>query len=203
VRRDGVSDFIRERAYAMYGKRVTKEDIFYYVYGLLHSPDYRQAFANDLKKVLPRIPLVERPQEFWKFSKAGRELAELHVNYEDVPAVDCVTVEGDEDGVFTVEKMRFPAKDQKDTIIFNSHITISNIPARAYEYVVNGRSAIEWIIDRYQVRIDKDSGIKNDPNDWAEEVSNPRYILDLLLSVINLSIQTVDIVESLPKLAFS
>ncbi len=98
--------------------------------------------------------------------------------------------------------MRFPKKDQKDTIIYNSKITISNIPEKAYEYVVNGKSAIEWIMERYQVTIHKDSGIKNDPNDWAEEVGNPRYILDLLLSIINVSVQTVDIVDGLPKLEF-
>ena len=98
--------------------------------------------------------------------------------------------------------MRFPQKGQQDTIIYNSKITISNIPAKAYEYVVNGKSAIEWIMERYQITIHSDSGIKNDPNDWAEEVGNPRYILDLLLSIINVSVQTVDIVDGLPKVKF-
>ena len=98
--------------------------------------------------------------------------------------------------------MRFPKKDQKYTIIYNSKITIENIPAKAYEYVVNGKSAIEWIMERYQVTIHKESGIKNDQNDWAKEVGNPRYILDLLLSVINVSVQTVEIVENLPKVKF-
>ena len=99
-----------------------------------------------------------------------------------------------------VQKMRFPKKDQKDTIFYNSKITLSNIPDKAYKYVVNGKSAIEWIMDRYQIKVDKKSGIKNDPNDWAKEVGNPRYILDLLLSVINVSVKTVDIVEGLPTL---
>ena len=98
--------------------------------------------------------------------------------------------------------MRYPNKNQKDTIIFNSTILIENIPAKAYEYVVNGKSAIEWIMDRYQITTHKESGIKNDPNDWAKEVGNPRYILDLLLSIINVSVQTVDIVNSLPKVKF-
>lgn len=98
--------------------------------------------------------------------------------------------------------MRFPKKGQKDTIIFNSKITISNIPDKAYEYIVNGKSAIEWIMERYQVTVDKKSKIKNDPNDWANETGNPRYILDLLLSVINVSLQTVDIVNQLPELNF-
>jgi len=202
IRRDGVSDFILERSKAMYGKTVNKEDIFYYVYGFLHSPEYRIKFANDLKKMLPRLPLVEDVRDFWKFSKAGRALTELHINYEAVPAYKDVKVTGAESGFYVVEKMRFPKKDQKDTICYNSKITITNIPAKAYEYVVNGKSAIEWIIERYQVTTHKESGIKNDPNNWAEEVGNPRYILDLLLSIINVSVQTVDIVSTLPRLKF-
>jgi predicted helicase len=218
IRRDGVSDFILERAKKQYGKNVTKEDIFYYVYGILHSPDYRTAFANDLKKMLPRIPLVEDVRDFWKFSKAGRQLADLHVNYEEVPPAKEVLVLFDrvpqkeiESGLagkeleavnFKVQKMRFPKKDRKDAIIYNSQISIENIPEKAYEYVINGKSAIEWIMERYQVKTDPKSGITNDPNDWAKEVGNPRYILDLLLSIINVSVQTVDIVNSLPKLEF-
>jgi len=202
VRRDGISDFIFDRAKKQYGKNVGKEDIFYYVYGILHSLDYRTAFANDLKKMLPRIPLVEDVRDFWKFSKAGRQLAELHINYESVPPYPEVQVASAESDFFRVEKMRFPKKDQKDTIIYNSKIIVSNIPAKAYEYVVNGKSAIEWIMERYQVTTHKESGIKNDPNDWAEEVRNPRYILDLLLSIINVSVQTVDIVNNLPNLTF-
>jgi predicted helicase len=202
IRRDGLSDFIFERAQKMYGNRVTKEDIFYYVYGLLHSPEYRTRFANDLKKMLPRIPLVEEPRHFWSFSKAGRELADLHLNYETVPPSQDVTITGGETGHFIVEKMRFPKKGQKDTILYNGYITISNIPAKAYEYVVNGKSAIEWIMERYQLTTHKESTITNNPNDWAKEVGNPRYILDLLLSVINVSVQTVDIVASLPELRF-
>jgi len=202
IRRDGISDFIYEQAKKIYSSRVTKEDIFYYVYGILHSPEYRTEFANDLKKMLPRLPLVDEPNVFWKFSKAGRELAELHVNYENVEPHSDVKVEGAESKYYQVEKMRFPAKDKKDTIMFNSKITISNIPEEAYEYVVNGKSAIEWIMERYQVTVNKDSGIKNDPNDWADEVGNPRYILDLLLSIINVSVKTVEIVKGLPRLKF-
>jgi predicted helicase len=202
IRRDGVSDFILARARDQYGKNVSKEDVFYYVYGFLHSPEYRTTFANDLKKMLPRLPLVEDVRDFWKFSKAGRQLAELHLNYESVPAYEGVEVSGADSGFYRVEKMRFPKKGQQDTIHYNSRITISNIPAKAYEYQVNGKSAIEWIMERYQVTTHKESGIKNDPNDWADEVGNPRYILDLLLSVINVSVQTVDIVKGLPRLVF-
>ncbi len=202
VRRDGISDFILERGKKMYGKNVTKEDIFYYIYGVLHSSEYRETFTSDLKKVLPRLPMSDDVREFWAFSKAGRQLAELHLNYESVPPYNGVEVIGNDSGFYAVEKMRFPKKDQKDTIIYNSHITITNIPAKAYEYVVNGKSAIEWIMERYQVTVHKESGIKNDPNDWAKEIGNTRYILDLLLSIINVSTQTVDIVNSLPKLNF-
>ncbi len=202
IRRDAISDFIFERAKKQYGKNVTKEDIFYYVYGFLHSKEYRETYANDLKKMLPRLPLVEDVQDFWAFSKAGRALAELHLNYETVPPYTEVKVTGDNSGFYTVEKMRFPKKEQTDTIIYNSKITINNIPAKAYEYVINGKSAIEWIMERYQVTTHKDSGITNNPNDWATEHNQPRYILDLLLSIINVSVQTVDIVASLPILQF-
>jgi predicted helicase len=221
IRRDGVSDWILQRARQQYGaQNIQKEDIFYYVYGFLHSPDYRTAFANDLKKMLPRIPLVEDVRDFWAFSKAGRALAELHLNYENVPPYEGVIVNGDnpqpnEDlyRFYRVEKMKFAKKsveidgkkkkiDDKSTIIYNSRITISNIPEKAYEYVVNGKSAIEWIMERYQVKTDKKSGITNDPNDWSLEHEKPRYILDLLLSIINVSMQTLDIVGSLPKLNF-
>lgn len=200
---DGISNSIFNRAKTLYGKSINKEYVFYYVYGMLHSLEYRITFANDLKKMLPRIPLVEDVRDFWAFSKTGKQLADLHVHYEDVPPYERAKVSGEETGFFRVEKMRFPKKDQQDTIIFNSKITISNIPAKAYEYVVNGKSAIAWIMERYQVTIDKESGIKNDPNDWADEVGNPRYILDLLLSIINVSVQTVDLVNSLPKLVFT
>lgn len=98
--------------------------------------------------------------------------------------------------------MRFLCKYQRDPIIFDCRITIINVPSKAYNYVVNGTCSIEWIMERYKVTFNKDSGTKNDPNDWATEVGNPRYILDLLLRVINVSVQTVDIVIALPKLSF-
>lgn len=200
IRRDGVSDFILGLAKKAYGNGVTKEDIFYYVYGLLHSPDYRTRFANDLKKMLPRIPLVDEPKDFWKFSRSGRQLADIHIGYEDVPPADGVIVTGAQKGNFRVVKMRFPSKTDKSKILYNSDITIENIPSEAYDYIVNGRSAIEWIMERYQIKTDKASGITNDPNDWAEEVGNPRYILDLLLSIIRVSVETIGVVRELPKL---
>ncbi len=199
IQRDAISDFILKQAKELYGKNVTKEDIFYYVYGFLHSPDYRERFSSDLKKMLPRLPLVEQPKDFWAFSNAGRKLAALHIDYEKVPAYEGLSISGGDSGFYKVEKMRFPKKDQKDSIIYNSQISISNIPAAAYEYVVNGKSAIEWVMERYQITTHKESGIKNDPNDWADEQENPRYILDLLCSVINVSVQTVELVKGLPK----
>lgn len=207
LRKDAISDFILEQAKKQYGisagaGNISKEDLFYYVYGFLHSPAYRLAFANDLRKTLPRIPLVEDVRDFWKFSRAGRQLAELHVDYERVPPYPDVVVQGEESAYYRVEKMRFPQKGQKDTILYNSRITLSQIPAKAYEYIVNGKSAIEWVMERYQPTLDAESGIRNDPNDWAEASGNPRYILDLLLSVIHVSVQTVDIVNSLPNLHF-
>ncbi|SNB03973.1 conserved hypothetical protein [Flavobacterium psychrophilum] len=218
VRRDAISDFILDQAKERYGKNVGKEDIFYYVYGLLHSPTYREMFANDLKKMLPRLPLLDDVRDFWKFSKAGRELAELHINYENQPKSAGVIVihnpltitetlkqlSADEIKYidYKVEKMKFPKKDQKETIFYNSRITIDNIPAKAYQYVVNGKPAIEWIMERYAITTHKESQITNNPNDWSAETGNPKYILDLLLSVINVSLQTVDIVEGLPIVKF-
>jgi predicted helicase len=201
-RRDGISDFILTRAKKQYGKLVTKEDLFYYVYGFLHSPAYKTLFSNDLKKMLPRLPLLERVQDFWSFSKAGRALAALHLDYENVPIYIGVKVVGAETGNYQVEKMRFPKKDQKETIHYNPQIIVTNIPEKAYQYVVNGKSAIEWVMERYQITTHKESGITNDPNDWSKAVGKPRYILDLLLSVINVSVQTVEIVENLPEVRF-
>ena len=211
IRRDGITDWILTEVRTRYGTRnITKEMIFYYVYGLLHSKDYRERFAADLKKSLPRIPIVDSLDDFMDFYKAGKALADLHLNYETVAPCPDVVVHGDrqiaDDGAYNyfrvVDKMRFRSKNDKSVIIYNGNITIENIPQKAYEYIVNGKSAIEWIVERYAVTIDKKSLIKNDANDWAREHGKPRYILDLLLSVINVSVQTVDIVNSLPKLKF-
>ena len=133
---------------------------------------------------------------------AGRMLAALHLDYEAVAPLPEVQVTITKPDHYTVDKMRFPKKGQRDTIHFNPYITVSNIPAAAYDYTVNGKSAIEWIMERYQVTTHKDSGITNNPNDWATEHHQPRYILDLLLSVIALSTQTVEIVAQLPVVNF-
>ena len=241
IRRDGITDWILKEVRSRFGgsRTITKEHIFYYVYGLLHSKQYRERFADDLKKSLPRIPIVDNVQDFMAFYKAGKELADMHLNYEqginsqitgqdgdylfyaDMPMfayLQCkVKVIGDIDiwqnewtdetyQYFAVDKIKFAkVRDKngklvadKTRIIYNSHITIENIPLKAYEYIVNGKSAIEWIMERYAVTIDKASQIKNDPNDWSREHKQPRYILDLLLSIITLSCKTMDIVKTLP-----
>lgn len=228
IRRDGITDWILKEVRTRYGtKTITKEMIFYYVYGLLHSKDYRERFAADLKKSLPRIPIVESLDDFMDFYRAGKRLADLHLNYETVAPYPDVVVHGDRQVPMTVkqdpvtggfievprddqgynyfrvvDKMRFRSKDDKSVIIYNGNITIEKIPKKAYEYIVNGKSAIEWIVERYAVTQDKKSLIKNDANDWAREHHKPRYILDLLLSIINVSVQTVDIVYNLPRLKF-
>ena len=186
VRRDGVTDWILSTARKQYGSRVTKEDIFYYVYGILHAPDYRTTFAADLKKSLPRLPLVESPDDFWAFSHAGRDLAELHLGYERVePYAGCrirlaPSMRGDDTVDYRVEKMRFGKADgktvDKSVIHYNAGITIESIPLEAYDYVVNGKSAIEWVMERYAVKTDPASQITNDPNDWCREHDDPKYI---------------------------
>ena len=206
-RRDGITDWILKNIRARFGnaRNITKKTVFYYVYGLLHSTDYRGRFNDDLKKERPHIPIVEKAEEFIEFSLAGKRLADLHINYEQVPPYPDVIVKGADKDNFHVEKMKFAGKQgewYKSKIIYNTDIEISNIPLRAYEYVVNGRSAIEWIMESYRIKVDKASVIKNDPNAWAVEHNKPRYILDLLLSVINVCMQTLDIVEELPKLEF-
>ncbi|MEB3191136.1 MAG: DEAD/DEAH box helicase [Snowella sp.] len=176
----------------------TKEDIFYYVYGILHSPEYKQRFASDLKKMLPRIPYA---QDFWAFSKAGRELAYWHLNYETIEPYnlkeyqDKLYLEPEE---YRVEKMVFSKRNKdKTSIVYNSHITLADIPLETYDYIVNGKSALEWIIERYQITKDKDSSIVNNPNDWSDD---PRYIVDLVKRIVRVSLETVKIVNSLPPL---
>ncbi|MGN0011960.1 MAG: type ISP restriction/modification enzyme [Candidatus Bruticola sp.] len=196
IRHDGISDFALNLAREL-NPKITKEDIFYYIYGFLHNQEYRARFAADLKKSLPRIFFPATYEEFRKYCEAGRHLAKLHLNYESGPLCPSVVVLGCEHGNFKVDKMRFIAKDDKRTIIFNNDITIENIPQEAYNYVINGKSAIEWIMERYAITIDKNSKIVNDPNQWSED---PRYVLDLLLRIIQMSLETLKIVNKLPKL---
>ena len=198
IRHDGISDFFLKRCREL-NPKITKEDIFYYVYGLLHSSDYRQRFSDDLKKSLPHIPLPDEYTTFKSFGSIGRKLANIHLNYEAYPMSQDVLVRGENFGNYHVEKMRFISKDDKRTIVFNDFIQIENVPLKAYDYVLNGKSAIEWLMERYAISTDKASGIVNDPNQWSE---NPRYILELLLRIIQVSVDTVDLVSQLPHWEF-
>lgn len=213
VRRDAITDAGFAHFTSAYpGESITKEDLFYYVYGILYSSDYRRRYADNLGKELPRIPRVKAAADFWAFSKAGRELGELHVGYEKVPehpATVEISVRKPTAETYRVESMRFgkgekvDGKTPKDktTVVYNDFITVKNIPLEAYEYVVNGKSAIEWVMERQGVSTDKASGIVKDANDYAIETMNdPRYPLSLLLRVITVSLETVRIVKSLPTL---
>lgn len=220
TRRDAITDetlavfrTVYPRAFDAFGKRkprpknqggieITKEDIFYYIYGILHSPEYRERFDSNLKKELPRIPLAE---DFVAFSNAGRNLARLHLDYEELEPWPVEEV-GDSVDPGPVKKIKWakkrnPSTGKKEndytTLIYNDNLTIRDIPAAAQRYVVNGRSPLDWVIDRYQVKTDGPSGITNDPNDYSDD---PRYIIDLIEKLVRVSMETMEIVDSLPAL---
>jgi len=207
TRRDALTDEGLAYFHSAYpGEQISKEDVFYYVYGMLHSPDYRERYADNLSKELPRIPRVKTATNFWEFSKAGRRLADLHLNYETVDPyplkVEAVGKLTDAD--YRVEKMKYPKKGKdKDltTLYYNDKITLTGIPLEAYNYIVNGKPALDWVVERQCVKTDKDSGIVNDANDWAiETMNNPRYPLELFMRVVTVSLETMKIVNQLPKL---
>lgn len=208
TRKDAISDAgLKYFQDAYPTENFSKEDIFYYVYGLLHSEDYRTRYADNLTKELPRIPCMKKAEDFWAFSKAGRDLAHWHLNYETVEPYKAKLDLGNrsfeqlQDKDFYVTKMKFSKKDQKDTVIYNNAITIREIPVEAYDYIVNGKSALEWVMERQSVSTHKDSGIVNDANDWAiETMGDAKYPLELFLRVITVSLETMKIVRSLPKL---
>ncbi|WJY99834.1 Type III restriction enzyme, res subunit [Corynebacterium hansenii] len=208
---DNITDDIHHIYRDALGEDVTKDDIFYFVYGQLHAPDYCEQYAPDLKKMLPHIETPQSRARFDQFSAAGRELIELHINYEKVEPYPLQVVvkqnaDPDDRETWRVTKLRWKRTRNPDTkrleddrteIIYNSKVTISGIPARADEYMLGARSALAWIIDRYQVKKDKASGIVNDPNDWCDEVGNPQYIVDLIGKVTRVAVDTVRIVEGL------
>lgn len=204
VRRDAVSDWAVEAFRSRYGDAsIGKEDVFWYVYGILHSSEYKVRFASDLKKMLPRVPFA---QDFRAFSEAGRRLGALHLSYETADPFplteDCSRLVMEPED-YRVSKMVFAKREGKPdrtAIVYNAHLTLRDIPLEAYEYVVNGKSAIEWVMERYQVSVDPTSGIKNDPNDWCSEHGDPRYILDLLKRIVGISIESHRIVKGLPSL---
>ena len=205
TRKDGISDVGLTHFQAAYPKEaISKEDIFYYIYGLLHSPEYRERYADNLTKELPRIPCVKTPKDFWVFSKAGRDLADLHINYETACLYPVKLdkgikrLSGDD---YKVTKMKFAKKDDKSTVIYNHNITITNIPIEAFDYVVNGKPALVWVMERQAVTTDKNSGIVNDANLWATEtMGDAKYPLELFQRVITVSLETMKIVNALPKL---
>ncbi len=203
-RRDAITDASLVHFRSAYpDEQISKEDLFYYVYGILHSPDYRERFADNLSKELPRIPAVKEAADFWAFSKAGRALADLHLNYETVaPYPLTIEAKGTLSAAdYRVEKMKFAKKGDKTTVIYNHRITLKGIPEAAWDYVVNGKAALDWVMERQAVRTDKASGIVNDANDWAvETMGNPKYPLELFQRVVTVSLETQKIVKALPKL---
>jgi predicted helicase len=196
------------------GQTITKEDLFYYVYGMLHSPDYRRRFKNSLTKELPRIPAVKSFADFKAFTDSGRLLGDLHVNFETATPYMVTFKEGDHRLIpdaesnpkkfYRVKKMKFGGSGRvkdKTTVTYNDNITIQNIPLEAYDYIVNGKPALEWVMERQAVKTDKASGIVNDANDYANEtVGDPKYPLELFQRVITVSLETMRIVRALPDL---
>lgn len=213
VRRDAITDAGLAHFQSAYpGEAIAKQDLFFYIYGILHSPDYRERYADNLSKELPRIPRVRTASDFWAFSKAGRALGDLHVNYETVaPYPLAIEAKGKlADADYRVEKMKFAKKKDPDTgksvndrstVIYNGKITLRDIPEAAWDYVVNGKAALDWVMERQAVRVDKASGIVNDANDWATEtMHNPKYPLELFQRVVTVSLETQKIVAALPPL---
>ena len=209
---DNISDEMLAHVRKHHGHSVTKDDVFYFLYGLLHSPEYRERYAGELKQMLPRIPGVPAGT-FSAFTDAGRELFHLHADYEDAELYPLEVVGGEQPPLggpeaaanyYRVQKMRFPsglkAADAPGSLIVNGNITVTGIPEAAYRYQLGSRSAIEWLIRQYQVTTDKASGIVNDPNQWGIERGNPRYILDLIQKVVTVSVRTVEITGALPSI---
>ncbi len=202
-RQENITDWTLAEFRNHYGDNtITKWDIFHYTYALLHHPTYREKYEKNLKRDLPHIPTPLAPldrgvaADFWGFANAGAQLADLHVNYESAPKYDQLR-QHETPGVpvdWNVEKMKF-SKD-KTQLIYNDFLTLDGIPAKVYEYKLGTRSALEWVVDQYRVKVDRRSGIKNDPNREAE----PRYIVDLIGRVITVSLKTVEIVRNLPEL---
>ena len=208
---ENINDFVLEKCLSFYkNKNINKTDIFYYIYGLLHSEIYRSKFKFNLKKELPRIPLVNKYQDFLNFTKIGNELADLHLNYENVSQnkIDSLKVQIEMNEKikdrFKIDRIKISKnnlKEDKSIIILNDYIKIKNIPLEAYDYIINGKSPLEWIIGKHKYKIDTDTGIVDDPNIFANEtMKNPAYLLDLIPKVIFLSLETQKLIKSLPEL---
>ena len=196
---DNITDTTLRAFRVHYGDNtITKDAIFDYVCGILHAPAYRERFANDLAKELPRIPFAP---EFQAFAAAGNRLADLHLDYEngeEWPLEVVFAQPGEpapEHCQLGERAMRF-ADDERSVLIVNDHLRLAEIPAQAHDYQVNGRTPIEWFIDRYRITRDKDSGILNDPNGWFED---PRDLIAAFRRIVQVSVETVAVVESLPS----
>jgi predicted helicase len=207
TRREAITDEGLAHFQSAYpGEQINKKDVFYYVYGLLHSLDYREKYADNLAKELPRIPRVKAAADFWAFSQSGRDLAALHVNYEKVEPYPLKIESGGAltDADYRVEQMKYGKRGkEKDltTLHYNNKITLTGIPLEAYDYVVNGKPALDWVVERQRVKTDKDSDIETDANAWAlETMGNPRYPLELFCRVVTVSVETMKIVNALPAL---
>ncbi len=182
---------------------ISKDDIFGYIYGVLHAPSYRRQFENNLKKEMPRIPFAP---DFRAFAEAGAALADLHLNYETCEQYPHLKVEPITPSLLWEEKpehfllgrraMRFADKETKTALIINEHVQLSGIPEAAHRYVVNGRTPLEWFIDRYKIKTDRESGIVNDPNGWFD---NPRDLITAIERIIHVSVESTKIIEALPS----
>ena len=194
-RQENITDWALGQFQTHYGDdTISKWDIFHYTYALLHHPGYREKYQANLKRDLPHIPFA---QDFWGFANAGAALADLHINYESVPKYEKLRIKETPNTQridWQVEKMRF-SKD-KTQIYYNAYFTLDGIPAEVYDYQLGTRSALEWVVDQYRIKVDKRSGIVNDPN----RADAPQYIVDLIGRVITVSLRTVEIVEGLPAL---
>ena len=202
-----------QEAYPQAGAAIDADAVFYYIYGILHSPDYRATYANNLQKELPRIPRVATYDDFKAFADAGRALAQLHVGYEQVKPYEGCTLTyapgiSEQNMDYSVTQLKYgrikgktgnDAKD-KSTIIYNAQLTISNIPLAAQSYLVNKKSALDWAVERYGVTTDKASRINNNFNDYAAAMGDQAYILKLILRLITVSLETNKIVQAMPKL---
>ena len=178
-------------------KSISKEDIFYYTYAILSSPEYIARFEQDARKSGPRIPLLD---DFWTYSRIGKQLTELHVNPASAPHSSNVEIHISdstlpEQELYRVQKMSLIRKLDSQDLVYNDHITIRGIPIDIDDFKINARTPLEWIINQYQFSVDKDTGIESDPNNFD---SNPRYIVDLILSSISISIETLSLLKSIP-----
>ena len=187
-------------------KKIISEDIFYYIYGIFHSFEYRDKYKNNLTKEIPRVPICKN---FKSFLEIGKKLANLHLNFEKLKKVSSIEISYDENNkdkknFYRVEKMSFKGKRNnfdKSTIIYNEFITIKNIPLSSYNYEINGKSAIEWVMERQKIKKNDETLIINDANDYAKEtIKNPAYPLELLQKVITVSLESQKLIKSLPKL---